>query len=231
MLEDKKAQYIIGTEVGEQGTPHLQGYIEFKNAIAFTSLSKMNERIHWEVCRGSRVQNIEYCSKECVLWNTFPLSMKQNILNTEYSNLTWRPWQQEVLNLVQTKPDPRKIHWYWEPNGNSGKSYLIKYICIKHEHVIIATGKMTDVFNQINTYMINNPGQAPTIILLDIPRSSQDFINYGCIEQIKNGCLYSGKYEGGICIYPIPHIIIMANQPPDTSKMSEDRWDIIQIPF
>ena len=69
----------------------------------------------------------------------------------------------------------------------------------------------------------------PEIILLDIPRASKDFINYGAIEQLKNGCLYSGKYEGGDCIFPHPHVICFANEEPDKDMMSKDRWDIIKI--
>jgi len=55
---------IIGKEVGENGTPHLQGYVEFKNQKDLTALKKINDRIHWEVAKGNRNQNIIYCTKE-----------------------------------------------------------------------------------------------------------------------------------------------------------------------
>lgn len=60
------ADYIIcEEEVGEQGTPHLQGYIRFKNAVKFTTLqNKFNGLAHLEVAQGTDEQNRNYCTKE-----------------------------------------------------------------------------------------------------------------------------------------------------------------------
>lgn len=58
------AYIVIGKEVGESGTPHLQGYVEFKGGKRFSTLKKICERIHWEVRRGTAVQASDYCKKE-----------------------------------------------------------------------------------------------------------------------------------------------------------------------
>ena len=56
----------FGKEVGqEKGTPHLQGFVEFKNLVARPS--KYFEDYgngHFEKTRGSVEENVEYCSKE-----------------------------------------------------------------------------------------------------------------------------------------------------------------------
>jgi hypothetical protein len=54
-------------------------------------------------------------------------------------------------------------------------------------------------------------------------------VNYGAIEQIKNGLLFSGKYEGGQCVFNQPHVIVFANAEPKEEQMSMDRWDIREI--
>lgn len=55
---------IIGKEVGENKTPHLQGYIEFKNQMYFNNIKKINNRMHFEASKGNQQQNINYCSKD-----------------------------------------------------------------------------------------------------------------------------------------------------------------------
>ena len=67
------------------------------------------------------------------------------------------------------------------------------------------------------------------IVLLDIPRSAEGYINYGVLEQLKNGLLYSGKYEGGKCLFDDVHVVVFANFMPDRSQFSEDRWNIIEL--
>lgn len=58
-------QYLVyGKEVGEQGTPHLQGYVYFKNPIALKSLSKKIPRASLQVRRGTHDQAREYCIKD-----------------------------------------------------------------------------------------------------------------------------------------------------------------------
>lgn len=58
--------WIFGKEVGNSGTPHIQGYIYFEFAKAFTAVVKLfgNKRIHWEVAKGTKNQNYDYCSKD-----------------------------------------------------------------------------------------------------------------------------------------------------------------------
>lgn len=55
---------VIGKEVGESGTPHLQGYIEFQSSKALNVLYKLNPRIHWETRKGTAKQASDYCMKE-----------------------------------------------------------------------------------------------------------------------------------------------------------------------
>lgn len=56
--------YIIGKEVGSNGTPHLQIYVYFKNAKSFNSVKVMFPRAHIEKAKGNKEQNFNYCSKD-----------------------------------------------------------------------------------------------------------------------------------------------------------------------
>lgn len=59
------ARYLVyGHEVGDGGTPHLQGYVYFNNAVSFSSVLRALPEAHFEIARGSFDQNLAYCTKD-----------------------------------------------------------------------------------------------------------------------------------------------------------------------
>ncbi|ABA53822.1 rep protein [Raven circovirus] len=55
---------VVGREKGENGTPHLQGYIHLKKKARLSTLKKLLSRAHWEKARGSDSDNEAYCTKD-----------------------------------------------------------------------------------------------------------------------------------------------------------------------
>lgn len=55
---------IFGKEVGENLTPHLQGYVYFTSQKTITALKKYSPRAHWELARGTPEQAADYCKKD-----------------------------------------------------------------------------------------------------------------------------------------------------------------------
>jgi len=63
---------IVGQEIGQSGTAHLQGYIRFKTEalkakdgnLTFWRRVPGLERAHFEGAKGSDEQSSEYCSKD-----------------------------------------------------------------------------------------------------------------------------------------------------------------------
>lgn len=66
LIQTQGHMYLIyGKEVGEKGTPHLQGFIYFKNQRSFNSVKKLlGTRYHIEKQMGTNQQAIDYCKKE-----------------------------------------------------------------------------------------------------------------------------------------------------------------------
>lgn len=79
----RKAQYVIyGKEVGDSGTPHLQGYIEFKGSTEFSAVkNKLQcQHVHLEPRHGTQEQAIEYCKKQGD-WVEFGVAKEQGKRN------------------------------------------------------------------------------------------------------------------------------------------------------
>jgi len=64
-FDEKTPTYmIVGKEVGESGTRHLQGYIHLKERMSFNRLKERFPTVHFEQAKGNAEQNKTYCSKE-----------------------------------------------------------------------------------------------------------------------------------------------------------------------
>lgn len=229
-----KCNYIIGKEIGEKGTPHLQMYIKHKNQISFSTLKKFNERLHIEESRLGAEYNFNYCAKDLDYITNMEKDKKrfeatiglQKRMLITYSKIIWKPWQKQIIDICKTEPENRKINFVIDEQGNSGKSFLCKYLFLSNEGVIIAEGKKNDILNQIKMSIDN--GILPKIVLLDVPRN-QVFKHYTVIEQMKNGLLYSGKYEGGVCCFNPPHVFVFTNNEIDETVLTKDRYNFINI--
>lgn len=210
--------YNIGEEIGEQGTPHLQGFISFTKKFRPFECFK-NKRISWKRCKGNEKQNMTYTSKDGIIHSNFPKPLQ--LISSFYA------WQQEVINLIDSSPDDRTIHWFWEDNGCAGKTAIAKFICASY-NAIVVSGKSTDCKNAILQYNLRN-NKFPDIVIFDIPRCNNNHISFEALESIKNGLFYSGKYEGGMCIFNSPHVICFSNEEPPLDILSKDRWHVVNI--
>ncbi len=235
---DALGKYIFGEEVGDEGTPHLQGAVSFQQKTRFTAVKKLlAPSVHWEKMKAPWARNVAYCVKEAngnwaKLHGNVPEASRykpweQLVIDQLYKNVVWRTWQQDVIDIINGPIDSRKIYWFWEPDGNSGKSFLVKWLFLQYR-CILGGGKMADVFHQV-TKMFEAGPLAPTLVLLDIPRSSLDYCNYGAIEKLKDGMVAAGKYDGGQFDFLPPHVLCFANEEPAYEKMSEDRWAVKRL--
>lgn len=236
----KIVRYVFQQETGEagekednEGTPHLQGYIDYgKNKkdrplhyfIRLLGLEKGDRWIHWSKTRDVK-KSIAYCQKEYTrTGETFYRGIAPPYV---VKIQRWDPWMYRVRGILDA-PVERKIHWFWESVGNRGKTTLCKWIHQNYEGVLPLSGKAHDMKHGVVAFL-EKTGMYPKICLINIPRSRQDYISYTGIEEIQDMWFFSGKYESAVVNGPNPHIIVMANAEPAKEKMSDDRWSIINI--
>lgn len=214
--------YLFQLEQGEEGTPHYQGIVAVKNPIVMPKW--LHKGIHWEHAK-SLAASINYCQKSETRiegpW-AYNVEIKKPLkIITEL-----RPWQAELKELLDTEPDDRTITWWWEPNGNIGKTQMAKFICVKY-NALYLTGKASDAKYAVAQYLKRN--QTLHAVVFDFTRSNEEYVSYEAIEAIKNGIFFSGKYEGAMCIYNSPHVICFSNFEPTREKLSEDRWSVKKL--
>ncbi len=224
----QKGQYLFQLEKGKEGTIHYQGVFFSKSNIAFTTLQKINGKIHWEKARNKKAC-LEYCSKEDThiqgeRYTNIKLPRK---LKDPLKDLELYKFQKDILDMIKTEPDDRKIYWFWDEEGNIGKTTLAKHICMNYNAIYLG-GKGADIKYGVSQYISKHP-EGLDICIFGFPRSLEDYVSYQSLEEIKDGFFFSGKYEGGMCMYNTPHVIVMANFQPNTSKLSSDRWVIREV--
>lgn len=212
----------FGTEYVTKGTIHLQFCIYFENQINWTTLCQLCPKIHWEVCKSWK-KAVIYCTKEDT---RIQGPWTKGIKIEKKSNDILRDWQLKLLDILDTnKPNRRDIYWIYEETGGVGKSLMSVWLN-DHRGALVVSGKCDNIAFALSQ-RINN---FPKIVIIDIPRSNeQSHLSYSIIEQIKTGLLFSGKYESKSIRFDIPHVVVFSNTPPDTRKLSKDRWKIFTI--
>lgn len=209
---------IIGNEIcPTTGREHKQCFIALKKPMRITEL-KLPYKPHIESCKGSEEQNSKYCKKEGDYWS-FGYPKPLNLIEPN----KW--WQQEILNIMTTEPNDRTVHWYWSNKGGIGKSQFAKYCVVKKNCLFFEEGKKSDIMHLI----FEAPEERLECMIIDVPRDNGNNVSYKSIESIKNGLIYSPKYEGGYKYFNSPHVFVFANEPPQIHRLSEDRWHIVNI--
>lgn len=135
-------------------------------------------------------------------------------------------WQVCLKKILKMKPDDRTILWIWSKIGGVGKSAFAKWWVRNHEDAIIVGGQNDNVLSIIADRDTN--GIDTNVVFWDVSKLSFKYLNYGDMECVKDMLFYSRKYIrniNGNC----PHVVVFANESPDYSQMSEDRWAVVEL--
>ncbi len=127
-------------------------------------------------------------------------------------NVQLRDWQKEALTTILQQND-RNILWIVDTLGNTGKSFLTKYLVSNHGAILVA-GTDRDIASAYN---------GERVIVVDIPRDLGSEVPYATLEQLKNGLLFSSKYHSTMKRFEPPAVVVMSNFHADGGKWSADR--------
>lgn len=142
--------------------------------------------------------------------------MKRPKLQASISTL-WK-WQQDVVDMLQERPDNRKVYWFFDEVGGAGKTEFAKWL-VEHRNAFYWTNGKTADF----AYAYN----AQPIVVFDFTRTLEDHVNYQVIESVKNGLLVSSKYQSCLKSFPTCWVLVFSNFMPKLTALSADRWVIV----
>lgn len=259
---------VFGKETGDNGTPHLQGFIQFEGRKRFGQVKTiLGSNPHLE---GSRnvAASITYCKKDGVFFERGECRVKAGgkrdemeafkdevksgvfdlkVLRENHSTVMaryglWaskyiqdkrppvqlesyplRRWQAKLNAELNLRPDARKIFFLVDRVGNTGKTWFAHYYCSLHQGCqVLLPGRKTDMAHALE--------EGIRVLFMDAPRSKQgEYLQYDFLEDVKNGYVFATKYESRVKRLPRVHVVVNMNEMPDMTKLSADRYAIVEL--
>jgi len=214
--------HVYGREVGESGTPHLQGYIMFANAKSFSAVkSLIGQRAHLEKARGDSVQAAEYCKKDGSFWEqgTCPkpkgegekerwATARQLAKEGKFDDIDPDIHIRYIGNLKKIFADAQGIppaqdeldfHWYHGPTG-SGKS--TKARAENPDYYLKGINKWWDGYTGQKCVIIEEWGPMNS----DLTHCLGSYLKMWCDHHC-----FQAEFKGGMKMIRPPKIIITSN--------------------
>lgn len=134
-----------------------------------------------------------------------------------------RDWQVD-LQAILDEPcvNDRKINFYIDEHGGKGKSWFCRWYFTQHPmrcQLMHPCGyaKMAYAFDPTKS-----------VFLFNVSRTGIEYLQYRFLEDLKDRLVFSTKYNSTMKVLTnIPHVVVFANEMPDYSKMSYDRYNVI----
>ena len=106
--------------------------------------------------------------------------------------------------------------------ANKGKTWFCKKYCTTHADAqYMEPAKKADMAYALRT--------DARVLMVNVTRQQVEHLQYSFYESVKDQLVFSPKYDSHTKTLPLMHVVIMMNQDPDMTKLSDDRYDIRDI--
>lgn len=127
----------------------------------------------------------------------------------EQPDIVLRPWQDEVIGMLEEPVKKRRVIWIWSVESGTGKTTLFDY-CSARFSVLPAA----DFHNTLYAY----DGQG--VIWFDLTRSELNNDSYYLpIEKFSNQTVHLSTKYTSCRKYVSAHVVVTANHAPDETKL------------
>lgn len=224
LIEDLLVKYYIyGREVGSKGTPHIQGYVEFSNAIGLKGIVKrLGKHGHYEPRRGTQEQAIIYCKKENAFTEGGEPSSDNGVRkdwlkinNNIKLGSTVRAQIDEGYNNLQCIQHIEKISKYLEPSRNAMPRVYWVYGESGSGKSLWASTTFPDAY-WCDTFQWWDGYDGHSAVIIDDYRS--DFCKFNELLRLLDRYPYKVPIKGGYRQFVAKDIVIT------TPRSAEDTW-------
>lgn len=150
--------------------------------------------------------------------------IQDNMPIPDIPNHTLHHWQQVLQDKLSETPNDREILFVIDEKGNKGKTWFAKYYCRENPTAFfLEPSKKADMAHAIPTEM--------THLFINLTRSQAEKSEYlySFLESVKDGRVFSPKYESRMKYLKPCHVVVMMNSEPMTHLLSSDRITKIHI--
>lgn len=224
--------FIFQLELGEDNKRyHLQGYIQLSIKARFTEWKDIECGAHFEPSKGSRIQNDSYCSKSDTkvlgptIWDKskIPLYTPEQLHMVSEDKLY--DFQKQILNIIRKCNSDRYIYWFYSEKTSIGKTMIGKHLMYYDDFGLVA-GDNKDIMCAIVGKDGRKPLKKGYLFNFSNDKNLRK-VSYTSMEQMKDGFIFSPKYESGGMLVPPFRCVCFANGPPVVRN--SDRWRIFEI--
>ena len=173
-------------------------------------------------CKHQARQDFSELTAKYPRWCYDILSDKTEISVVEHS---LRDWQQDLLDRLTLTANDRDVIFVVDTQGNHGKTWFAKWYTKKFDDPqYLEPCKKADMAYALKDHL--------RVLFINVTRTSDtsqiDYL-YSFIESVKDGMVFSPKYESRMKYLTNVHVVVMTNSEPNMQLLSVDRYVIIEL--
>lgn len=135
------------------------------------------------------------------------------------------PWQDKIVKRYEPEAPTfnADIHWYYDEEGQIGKTMTGRFLVMKQGFYILSGGK-----EKMRHLAAKHPARG---YIFNITRDEEDKLSYAGLEQVSDQMFADtfGSEMSGMIVRRGAHVVVFANFSPNYEKLSRQRWKVWRL--